>query len=708
MNFKLYFILIFSLVFILTIGAISASEDIGDDAVGIDEDSSNIALNDVGEKTDILSSENENTETLMHSNESETLKQSDDNAVLTSSASTTKSTTKLKTTIKASKTTVAYNSYLTVVLKDSKNNAVKSKTVKMVINKKTYTAKTNSNGQAKILIKLAPGKYKAKFTFSASGNYKSSSKTSTIKITKAKPTITASAKTFKRTVATKKYTVTLKNNRGTVMKNTKLTLKVNGKTYSAKTNSKGVATFKITKLTKTGKYSAVIKYAGTKYFKAVSKTAKITVAETTSSSTSTSTTTNSSTVTTNETRGQLIVSGETVSKSGVAFTYTTSDSNTILVQNGGYLTLKNSTVYKGGDLTNTNSEDSEFYGTNAAILVTAKSTLNISDCEIVTNATGANAIFVSNLDSLSSGATAYISNVVINTYKDKSRGLDATFGGTITADNVTIYTRGGSCASLATDRGEGTLVVTNSKIYTGVGQTSGSGSPLIYSTGDITVSNTTGTSYVSQIACVEGKNSITLSDCNLVGYGKGNREVSGVYVDLAGVFIYQSMSGDADVGTAQFSASNSNLTIASDSSYYTSAPMFFVTNTKATISLDNCTLNFGSGVLLNAAGQSQWGTSGSNGGEVTFTASNMDLSGNIVVDSISTLDFTLTGTAYTGAVNTAGTYGETNLVIGSTSSWTLTEDSYVTSLSNSGTINYGSHTLYVGGVAYSASSPYTG
>ena len=89
--------------------------------------------------------------------------------------------------------------------------------------------------------------------------------------------ITAKAKTFKYEDKTKKYTITLKNNEGKVMKKAKVTLKVNGKTYTAKTNSKGVATFKLKKLTKKGKYNAVITYAGNKYYKKATKKAKITV-----------------------------------------------------------------------------------------------------------------------------------------------------------------------------------------------------------------------------------------------------------------------------------------------------------------------------------------------------------------------------------------------------------------------------------------------
>ena len=89
--------------------------------------------------------------------------------------------------------------------------------------------------------------------------------------------LTAKAKTFKLKTKTKKYTITLKDNKNKAMKNKKVTLKVKGKTYTAKTNSKGKATFKLTKLTKKGKYTAVIKYAGDKHYQKVTKKVKITV-----------------------------------------------------------------------------------------------------------------------------------------------------------------------------------------------------------------------------------------------------------------------------------------------------------------------------------------------------------------------------------------------------------------------------------------------
>ena len=312
----------------------------------------------------------------------------------------------------------------------------------------------------------------------------------------------------------------------------------------------------------------------------------------------------------------------------------------------------------------------------------------------------------SNQDSVDGTTEANIENVEITTYSDKSRGLDATYNGIINAKNVIINTNGQSCAALATDRGEGEVHVTNSELNTGVSKQSGRGSPIIYSTGNITVANSIGTAYVSQIACIEGKNSIELSNCDLSAAAGGNRQDNGEYVDLGGVFIYQSMSGDADVGTSTFTAKDSVLSILSDSDCYESAPMFHVTNTKAIINLEKTELNFGSGILLDVSGQSQWGTVGSNGGELTFNAKDETLDGNIIVDSISSLNMTLSSTSYVGAINPSDDFGQTDVVIKSGSDWTLDGDSHISSLENNGEINYNGHTLYVNGVAYTESNPY--
>lgn len=360
-----------------------------------------------------------------------------------------------------------------------------------------------------------------------------------------------------------------------------------------------------------------------------------------------------------------------LSKDGViqenkTYTSNDSDESCVLVKNGGNLQLNNSTLAKSsGDTTNT--ENSEFYGINAALLTQKASTANITNTNITTSAKGANAVF-----STGDNSKIYISNSNITTTSDSSRGLDATYGGYIEADNVTISTKGTSCATLATDRGEGTVIAKNSNLTT-----EGKGSPIIYSTGNITLEKSTGISKGSQLVVVEGKNSANVNDSVLKSSGIGNRN----NVDNCGVMIYQSMSGDASNGNGSFSSKNSTLEISNNSNVYNSAPMFFVTNTDANISLENTNLIYGSNLLLDVKGTNEWGTQGSNGGNVTFNANNQELIGNIQVDNISTLKLNLqNSTTLTGSINNEKTAKQVDISIDESSSWDVTSTSYVSTI----------------------------
>ena len=162
-------------------------------------------------------------------------------------------------------------------MKDSKGNPLSGAKITVSIKgSKTYT--TNKKGQVKVPTKgLVPKKYTAKITFNGNTKYAKSTKSVKVTVKKATPKLYAKAKSFKKSTKIKKYTVTLKTNKKKVMKKVKLTLKVNKKTYKAKTNSKGKATFKITKLAKRGKYTALVKYPGSKYYKSKTVKAKIIV-----------------------------------------------------------------------------------------------------------------------------------------------------------------------------------------------------------------------------------------------------------------------------------------------------------------------------------------------------------------------------------------------------------------------------------------------
>ena len=194
---------------------------------------------------------------------------------------------------------------------------------------------------------------------------------------------------------------------------------------------------------------------------------------------------------------------------------------------------------------------------------------------------------------------------------------------------------------------------------------------------------------------MEGKNSVNLTNCNVTG------NMTGTYNDdsenIHNIMIYQSMSGDAAQGNASFSMTGGSLTAKQ-------GDMIYVTNTSCDISLTNVNLTLANDTLLTAAGNSSsrgWGTAGSNGAAVTMTTSQQKLSGKITVDSISSLNLSLTnGTTYEGSINTDGAAGTVNVTLDSSSTWTLTGDSYVTTFdgNTANVISNGYH-LYVNGAA---------
>ena len=186
----------------------------------------------------------------------------------------------LSTTIIAPGITTVYNAgkYLVITLRDENGDVLKDAKMNIVFNDKKINQKTDSNGQVKIsLDNLVPKSYAATIIFEGSVIYTNSFKVANVIVKKATSKLAAKAKTFKKSLKIKNYVVVLKTNQNKVMKNTKIILKVNGKTYSAKTNTKGQATFKITNLIKKGKYTATIKYAGSKHYNAKTVKAKITV-----------------------------------------------------------------------------------------------------------------------------------------------------------------------------------------------------------------------------------------------------------------------------------------------------------------------------------------------------------------------------------------------------------------------------------------------
>lgn len=373
------------------------------------------------------------------------------------------------------------------------------------------------------------------------------------------------------------------------------------------------------------------------------------------------------------------------------FTSTNSDENAILASGDITANLSNITVSKTGD--SDGGDNTSFYGTNSAILAKGGATLNITNATITTDATGANGVFsyggsATTNNSSSDDTTVNISDSTITTSKDNSGGIMTTGGGIMNATNLTINTAGTSSAAIRSDRGGGTVTVDQ-----GTYKTTGKGSPAIYSTADITVKNANLIATASEGVVIEGQNSVSLDNTTLTDT---NNTLNGQSTTYKNIFLYQSMSGDAADGKAVFTAKNSDITT-------NQGDTFYVTNTTAEINLENnqITNNDASGNFLRIQ-QDSWGKSGSNGGTVTLNLVNQEATGNIVVDSISNLTMNLTsGSSFTGAINSANE-GEVDLVLDSSSTLTLTGDTYLTSLVNSDTTNsnihLNGHKLYVNGV----------
>ena len=384
------------------------------------------------------------------------------------------------------------------------------------------------------------------------------------------------------------------------------------------------------------------------------------------------------------------------SQSGQTYASSTTDESALLVSTSEAVTIENPTVTKSGS--SDGGDNCNFYGLNAAVLVKGGSTTTITGGTITSDASGANGVFSYGGNGGSNGAagdgtTVIISDTTITTSGSGSGGIMTTGGGITKAYNLTVTTSGQSSAAIRTDRGGGTVLV-DGGTYT----SNGLGSPAIYSTADITVENATLVSNLSEGVCIEGKNSITLTDCNLTAT---NTKCNGNAKFLDTIMIYQSMSGDADSGTSSFTMTGGRLTS-------NKGHVFHVTNTNAVINLSDVEIvNNDGDVLLSVCDDGWSGASNI----ATLNASDQTLSGMILVGSDSTFTLnlkdnsTFTGTFSGSITNAAGStvstsVGTVNVTIDSGSTWVLTADTYVNLLTNNGTLNRNGYTLYVNGTAY--------
>ena len=372
--------------------------------------------------------------------------------------------------------------------------------------------------------------------------------------------------------------------------------------------------------------------------------------------------------------------------SDASYESTGDDENALRVK-GSKVTLNGIKVNKSGGKSS-NTENGDFYGANAALLATDGANVTIKKATVSSSAQNGNGVF-----SYGSGTTVNISDSKITTTADNSGGIQTAGGGTTNASDLQIDTSGNSSAAIRSDRGGGTVNV-DGGTYT----SNGYNSPAVYSTADITVKNAALTANNSEALVLEGQNTIELENCDVTGNMSDTQGTSSDE-NVHNVMIYQSMSGDAEEGTSEFSMTGGSFTS-------NNGDMFYVTNTKSTINLSgvNIVNNDAYGYLMRICGNSGshgWGTAGSNGADVEFTADSQTLTGNIIVDMISKLNMTLkNGSSFTGTINITdnadnGTAVDDNAVVtiekGCT--WTLTDDCTLTSLTNNGMINFNGHTI---------------
>lgn len=361
-------------------------------------------------------------------------------------------------------------------------------------------------------------------------------------------------------------------------------------------------------------------------------------------------------------------SGET-ELSGKAYSSSTSDANAVKVT-GGKLTLNNCTLTKDGG-NSTSADGSSFYGTNAGVLASKDGEIIINGGSITTNAVGANGI-------VAYGGTVNVSNMSIRCANRLSRGIHATGGGTINAYNLDIATQEANSSVIALDRGGGSV-----KVYGGNYTAAGRDCAVLYSTGDITVNNITGSSEQGEIGVIEGDNFIAINNSNLISHANASSR---------GLMILQSGSGDAGEGL------NGIITVAGGSLTMTdneASLIEIVTNVTGKVTLDGVKLTIPSGILMTVDYNRRWNTNGATG-VLVLSGEGTTYDGSVVADQYSSAQVSVNkGVTWNGSFNNADSAKSATLILNG-GTWCLTADSNVDSivLKGNAVINKNGFTLH--------------
>ncbi len=427
--------------------------------------------------------------------------------------------------------------------------------------------------------------------------------------------------------------------------------------------------------------------------------------------------------TTVNTTGDYVLASGTLSTIGGNYDLESgTDENAICVEGtGAYLTLINPTIISKSVEGSNQDTDASWYGVNAAVLDYNGGNLTIDGATITSEGDGANMV-----DSYGTG-TITISNSTLSSPNNNqnNHGIFAANHGAVVANNVTASSTGQNSSIVATDNNGGTLTI-NGGHYTATGFHSDG----IYSTGAVTAYNATFSSNNSA-AVIEGDNSINLNNVTLnVPEGTSAQ---------TGIFLYQSMSGDANNHSSTcesfatgdcFVMTNGTInffnTVTGNTNPSQNCTAFEVFNQTSLVILSDVTVNNSCGTLLLSSWNDQWSNSNQYG-YATFLVYGTALTGDVIVgdgcldstcatrDTSSTAAITLNadqagnGSSLTGAINPTDTGQTASLTLDPASYWRVTGTSYLTNLTESdGDTKYSNITcqtsgcqVYVNGTAIS-------
>ena len=334
-----------------------------------------------------------------------------------------------------------------------------------------------------------------------------------------------------------------------------------------------------------------------------------------------------------------------------SFTAINPDQSAVWARAAGQLTLNTPSASCSGQSTSlVNSVGS---GLNACLLSMEGSTISMSGGNVTTLGSGSSGLYA-----LGNASRIVADEVTVTTAGDSARGASAENGGTLNLSDTSLTTVGPNAAGIAINLGGSNAMLTNTVITTG-----GLAAPCYYTNVTLRTQGGSCNAAQSEAAIIENDGVLELRQTSLTSRA----------LTRWGILLYQSTSRDAGTAEAEFDMQGGSLSVTDANS-----PAFFVTNVNAAISLSGVNVTTASGVVLKAGAQNTWGTAGENGGTVSLFLTGQNLKGDIQTDRLSSVVIQMRSNSnFEGAINTADTARVLALDLDTTSSWTLTRNSYV-------------------------------